>query len=326
MYEAFPYPSPIVGNSVIDDVANCLYSIFGEQSLDGWRILDAGCGTGHRLVGVARRYPGAYFTGIDMTEASLGVADQLARHHGVKNLRLQRDNLLDLQLRDSFDLVISTGVVHHLEDPQRGLQNLTARLSARGLLVVWLYNSVGEHDRLMARELLHLMWRKDAGIGLGVQMMKTLGLHLETKRYGSTGAQKGAEVSQLNIDVDAYVHPIVNAYTFAESISMLNRCEGVEWAAINNINLVDESRLIDLSESEDSGMRYFCQTVDALFDDEDPRARFREMDVHSKLRVMEIKLKPTGFTVLAGRRASLNRLGPRISGNAISFVPVRASE
>jgi hypothetical protein len=33
MYEAYPYPSPIVGDSVIDDVANCLYSIYGERSL-----------------------------------------------------------------------------------------------------------------------------------------------------------------------------------------------------------------------------------------------------------------------------------------------------
>ena len=39
--------------------------MFGERSLKGWRMLDAGCGTGHQLVGAARRYPAADFVGIE---------------------------------------------------------------------------------------------------------------------------------------------------------------------------------------------------------------------------------------------------------------------
>jgi SAM-dependent methyltransferase len=319
MYEAYPYPSPIVGDSVIDDVANCLYSLYGDESLDGWRILDAGCGTGQRLVGAARRYPGAQFVGIDMTDASLAVAERLAKRHAVNNLHLERGNLLDLDLSGMFDLVISTGVIHHLEEPQRGIQNLAYYLAPKGLLVIWLYNSLGEHDRLLGRELLHLMWNAESGVQRGVQMMRDLGLQLEVKRYGSSAAQRAGEVSQLNIDVDAYIHPIVNAYTFQEAIAMLRGCSELGWAAINNINLVDTSKLIDLAEASNTDVRYFCQSNDDLFDNEVLRQRFREMGNIDKLRVMEIKLRPTGFTVIAGRQTTYNQLGPRLVGNALVF-------
>jgi len=319
MYEAYPYPSPIVGDSVIDDVANCLYSLYGERPLAGWRILDAGCGTGHRLIGAARHYPDAQFVGVDMTAASLDVARQLAEKHKVRNVRLEQGNLLDLRLSGEFDLIISTGVIHHLEDPQRGLQNLSSRLTPNGLLVLWLYDSVGEHDRLMGRELLHLMWDANSGIQLGVQTMHDLGLQLDVKRYGSSASQTAAEVSRLSIDVDAYIHPIVNAYTFEQAFSMLRQCPELYWAAINNINLASESKLIDLAEGEQSEMSYFCQSVDSLFAKDSLRRRFRELGRMEKLRVIEIKLKPTGFTAIAGRQQSHGQLGLRLTGNALEL-------
>lgn len=320
MYEAYPYPSSIVGESVIDDVANCLYSLYGDRSLDGYRILDAGCGTGHRLVGAAKRYPGAEFLGVDMTDASLEIASRLASRHGARNVRLQRANLLELKLSERFDIVISTGVIHHLEDPLTGLKNLARHLTSDGVLVVWLYNSVGEHDRLMGRELLHLMWDADSGIQPRVEMMKGLGLTLEIKRYGSSGAQAAGEVSQVNVDVDAYVHPIVNAYTVDETISMLQLCPGIEWAAVNNMNLVETSKLVDLAEAEESELRYFCQSVEDLFPKEGLRRRFRELGNRDKLRVMEIMLKPTGFTTIAGRGSSHRQFGARLIGNALAFA------
>lgn len=319
MYEAYPYPSPIVGDSVIDDVANCLYSIYGEGALEGYRILDAGCGTGHRLVGAAKRYPAAQFVGVDMTESSLGIAERLAAKHNARNVRLEQRNLLDLNLSDRFDIVISSGVIHHLEDPLRGLKNLASQLAPEGVLVIWLYNKVGEHDRLMGRELLHLMWDAESGLQPGVEMMRDLGLKLEVKRYGSSAAQKSDEVSRLNIDVDAYVHPIVNAYTFEESVSMLRQCPELGWASINNINLVEASKLVDLAEAEESEIRYFCQSTDDLFVRDTLRRRFRDLSNSEKLRVIELKLRPTGFTVVAGPGNSYRRFGPRFIGNALGF-------
>jgi SAM-dependent methyltransferase len=319
MYEVYPYPSPIAGDSLIEDVANGLYALFGERSLKGWRVLDAGCGTGHRLVAVARRYPGATFVGIDMTTASLDVAKRLARKHGVGNLQLQQGDILNLDVPGEFDLVICTGVIVCLDSPQKGVANLAARLAPDGILFTWLYDAVGEHERLLDRELLHLMLGRDRRVERAVEVMRDLGLRLNVDQYGSSAAQLPSEVSQLNIDVDAYVHPLVNVFRFDEAIALCSQCPELGWAAINSVNLLGASRLVDLAEAERSDMRYFCQTVDDLFGHESLRRRFRDLEMLEKLRALEIKLKPTGFTLLAGRGQSYRSLGARILGNTCAF-------
>jgi SAM-dependent methyltransferase len=326
MYELYPYPSPIVGESLIEDVANGLYSLFGERSLKGWRVLDAGCGTGHRLIGVARRYPGADFVGIDMTKASLDVAKRLAEKHGVGNVHLEQGDILNLDVRGEFDLVLCTGVIVCLDDPQRALENLASLLAPSGILFAWLYNAVGEQERLLDRELLHLMIGAEWEVGHAVEVMRDLGLRLDVERYGNSASQQSSEVSQLNIDVDAYVHPIVNVFRFDEAIALLGKCRQIGWAAINSINVVGASRLIDLSEVEHSDLRFFCQCSDDLFPKDSLRRRFRKLDKMEQLRVMEIKLRPTGFTVIAGRGQSYSGLGSRMMGNACVFGRDAASK
>ncbi len=317
MYEVYPYPSPTVGDTLIPDVANSLYTIFGENGLSGQKILDAGCGTGQRLLAVARRYPKAQFVGLDMTAASIAVAKALGQRHGIRNVEFCTSELLDFSPGCAFDVILSIGVVHHLEDPSQGIQFLTSLLSDNGVLILWLYHALGEHQRLLDRETLLTLWNRTEGFDAGLQVLQDMGLKLEIKQYGSSAAQSKSEVSQVSIDVDAYLHPIVNAYRFEEIINILRDCAKLDWAAINNINLLDSSKLIDLNEVETGDMRYLCQTTEDLFAAEALRRRFRALDSLKKLRVLENRLKPTGFTVLGGRGDSHQHLSARVRSNVI---------
>jgi SAM-dependent methyltransferase len=319
MYEEYPYPSPVVGGSLIEDVANSFYSVFGDDRLRGKCILDAGCGTGHRLLALARRYPDAHFVGVDMTAASLEVAAGLVRKHRLTNVELHRGDLVEFRPRNSFDIIVSIGVIHHLENPCGGLASLSAMLGDQGILLIWLYHALGEHQRLLEREMLLTMWNRTDGFAQGLQLLQELGIKLETKRYGSSAAQAKTEVSQRSIDVDAYLHPIVNAYRFEETIEMFRRCACLGWAAINNVNLLDSSKLIDLGEVERGDMRYFCQTIEELFDAPALRQRFRQLSALDKLRVLEIKLAPTGFTIIGGRNNSYTQLKQRLQSNVVSL-------
>jgi SAM-dependent methyltransferase len=317
MYEAYPYPSPTVGGTLIEDVANSLYTVFGEDGLSGQRILDAGCGTGQRLLAVARRYPKAQFVGLDMTAASIAVAEALSQRHGIRNVEFCTSDLLDFSPGCAFDVILSIGVVHHLENPSRGIQFLTSLLGESGVLILWLYHALGEHQRLLDRETLLTLWNRTEGFDAGLQVLQDMGIKLEIKRYGSSAAQSKSEVSQVSIDVDAYLNPIVNAYRFEEIISLLRDCTQLDWAAINNINLLDLSKLIDLNEVETGDMRYFCQTTEDLFAAGSLRQRFRALEPLKKLRVLENRLKPTGFTVLGGRGDSHQHLSARVRSNVI---------
>ena len=317
MYEAYPYPSPTVGDTLIPDVANSLYTIFGEDDLAGKRILDAGCGTGQRLLAVARRYPKAQFVGLDMTAASLAVAEALSQKHGIRNVEFCRSEMLDFSPPSKFDLILSIGVVHHLEDPSRGIEFLTSLLGEAGILILWLYHSLGEHQRLLDRQTLLTLWNRSEGFDAGLQVLRDLGVNLDVKQYGSSAAQAKPEVSQVSIDVDAYLHPIVNAYRFEEIVDVLKDCKELDWAAVNNVNLVDSSKLVDLNEVETGDMRFLCQTTDDLFAGESLKQRFRALEPLMKLRVLENQLKPTGFTILGGRGDAHQRLSQRVRSNVI---------
>ena len=330
LYEKYPYPSPVVGESLVRDVAAMLRWLLRDADLADREILDAGCGTGQRLLGLAAEYPRARLTGVDMTEASLSVAARLAGKHGITNTRFERADLMQLELGRKFDLILSTGVVHALEDPARGLANLCRHLKDDGAIILWLYHALGESERLLDRELLLALLGSDAtDLGEGRRLLEELGLHLDVRRYGDSNPRT-ADASQTSIDVDAYLHPIVNAYRFDDALRLFQGCE-VDWVAVNGINLATEqatedgqrriryaSKLLDLEGVEPRSL--FCLPERDLFDSEALLERYRRLDVRGKLRVIELRTRPTGFTILAGRGDSCARFGDRIRSNQIRLL------
>jgi SAM-dependent methyltransferase len=316
MYSKYPYPSPTVGTSLSYDMANLFYLLVEDDGLDGKKVLDAGCGTGQRVLGFAQRYPRARFQGLDMTQASLDVAGQLARKNEIENISFRKGNILALDLGESFDFIVSTGVLHHLEDPRQGHENLCRHLSADGVICVWHYHPFGEFDRLVGRELLQTLWGDSrSDLAKGQRIMELLGLRLPAEQYGTAATQREGDRSQLSIDADAFMHPIVNAYRFDESMAMFTGCE-VDWVAMNGINTLKTMKLIDLTQVEELG-RELCLWDTDLFEDEYLAEQYRSLSKSDKLRVVELLTKPTGFTVLAGRGDSFKRLGDRIAGNSI---------
>ena len=103
------------------------------------RILSAGCGTS-QAAHLAFNNPDCTVTGIDLSETSLAHQRYLAEKHGLKNLRLERRDILDIaQVSERFDLIVCTGVLHHMEQPQDGLRALASVLSPRGAIYAMVY-------------------------------------------------------------------------------------------------------------------------------------------------------------------------------------------
>src|SRR5690349_2140175 len=68
MYARYPYPSPVVAGGLAFDIANLFSLLCTSDALAGRKVLDAGCGTGQRVVGFAHRNPDAQVHGIDFAE------------------------------------------------------------------------------------------------------------------------------------------------------------------------------------------------------------------------------------------------------------------
>lgn len=316
LYEQYPYPSPVTGSSLIRDLTNAIEVLFPGQEFEDWNILDAGCGSGHRLLNLAKRYPKANFTGVDLSASSLKVAAQIARQSGIANVTFRQANLLELKLATKYQLIVSTGVIHHLCDPQLGLKRVFACLSDDGLMYAWFYHSFGEFQRLLDRELVRLLWGpENSDFPEGVAVVEDLGLNLSSEQYGTkTSTPSERDISQLSINADAYLHPIVNAYRFHEIIEMFRQADA-DWTALNGVNLEGTSKLIDLDQVSD--LPHLCITDRELLKTDRLREKFRRLDKLAKLRVIELSLRPTGFGILAGRNDSFRQGGERITHNAI---------
>jgi len=108
-------------------------------------ILIAGCGTNQAAV-FAYTNPQARVVAIDVSQASLGHHRQLKDHYGLSNLELHRLPIESIaSLEQSFDLIVSTGVLHHLAQPERGLRALAGCLRPEGVVAIMLY---ARHGRI----------------------------------------------------------------------------------------------------------------------------------------------------------------------------------
>lgn len=133
-------------------------------------ILIAGCGTNQAAV-FAFTNPGAKVVAIDISQSSLDHQQYLKDRHRLGNLDLHLLSVEELPtLGLDFDLVVSTGVLHHMADPLAGMKALAGCLRPDGALGVMLYAKYGR----MGVELLQSIFR-DLGLGqneASVQMVK----------------------------------------------------------------------------------------------------------------------------------------------------------
>lgn len=119
-------------------------------------ILVAGCGA-NQAADIAFHNRGSKVLGIDVSEASLAHERFLKGQHGLDNLELLRLPIEHAPtLGRDFDLILCTGVLHHMADPLAGAKALAKCLRGDGALAGYLY---GRHGRV-AVEILQDLFRQ----------------------------------------------------------------------------------------------------------------------------------------------------------------------
>jgi len=170
-YTAHPYPPPI------DNL---------DRARDEWRdtnrhradfhllwpdrpyhadldILVAGCGTWQAAKYAVCR-PEARVTGIDVSTTSLDRTEQLKRKYNLTNLETEQRSIEEVDgLARRFDLIVCTGVLHHLADPDAGLRALRSVLKPEGVIYLMVYAPYGRSGIYMLQEYCRRL-----GIGTSV--------------------------------------------------------------------------------------------------------------------------------------------------------------
>ena len=118
-------------------------------------ILIAGCGTGQHALQTASRFSNARVLALDLSSSSLGYAVRKTRELGVSNIEYAQADIMELGgLGREFDLIESSGVLHHLGDPLAGWRILVGLLRSGGLMKIGLYSELARRPLEKARSVI----------------------------------------------------------------------------------------------------------------------------------------------------------------------------
>ncbi len=118
-------------------------------------VLVAGCGTGQHPIRVARELADARVLAVDLSLASLAYAKRKTAELGIASIDHAQADILRLgALGRRFDLIESSGVLHHMADPLAGWQVLAGLLRPGGVMAIGLYSELGRRDVVAARARL----------------------------------------------------------------------------------------------------------------------------------------------------------------------------
>ena len=103
------------------------------------RILDLGCGTGQMSLYLARGR--RVVIGADLTRTSLELAAEAAQRFELSRVLFVETDLHCPGLREgSFDVVYSSGVLHHTRDPRESFARVAQLARPGGWIILGLYN------------------------------------------------------------------------------------------------------------------------------------------------------------------------------------------
>jgi SAM-dependent methyltransferase len=184
-------------------------------------ILIAGCGT-WQAAKYALTRPKARVVGIDVSETSLDHTDRLKRQYALMNLETRQLPIEHVAALDrQFDLIVCTGVLHHLADPDAGLRALQSVLKQDGAMSLMVYARYGRTGVYMLQEYCRRL-----GIGTSPQEIDDLMASMQAlpQHHPVTAVLRGSRDAQdRDALADALLNPRDQAYSVPELFNFIER-------------------------------------------------------------------------------------------------------
>jgi len=211
------------------------------------RILDAGCGSGVGTEYLVHLNPRAQVLGIDLSAGTLAIAKERCQRSGANRVEFQQLSLYDVdKLPGEFDLINCVGVLHHLDDPVRGIQSLAKKLAPGGLMHIFVYGEIGRWEiQLMQRAIALLQADKKGDYRDGVQLGRKLFASLpENNRIVKREKERWSMENQRDeCFADMYVHPQEIDYNI-DTLFKLIDASGLDFQGFSNPSFWQLERLL----------------------------------------------------------------------------------
>ena len=152
-FDALPYPNNPLDASPRDNpnylaIHNVIVSHYLRYhqfiTSQGKWILDAGCGSGYKLLALAIANPGACIVGVDISQKSIELAQKRLDYHGIKNsVEFHCMPIEELpNLGRKFDYINCDDVLYLLANPVEGLKAMKAALKPNGIIRTNMHSSL----------------------------------------------------------------------------------------------------------------------------------------------------------------------------------------
>lgn len=123
----------------IDQIAKMYFDILDDNIINkSTYALDIGCGTGRWTKHLSKRI--GFIEAVDPSNAVLA-ADHLLGN--IDNVRIAKASVETIPFNDeTFDFAMSIGVLHHIPDTQKAMQDVVKKVKSGGYFYVYLYHNL----------------------------------------------------------------------------------------------------------------------------------------------------------------------------------------
>lgn len=131
-HEAMAEMSGAIVDATLVDVTLPLVPSVIERLESGIRVADVGCGSGHAVNVMARRFPNSEFVGMDFSPEAVGRARAEAQAWGLSNATFQVQDAAKLDGSQTFAFITTFDAVHDQAHPQAMVNGIHNALDAGG--------------------------------------------------------------------------------------------------------------------------------------------------------------------------------------------------
>jgi SAM-dependent methyltransferase len=231
-YEKWIYPEPLQdlevlfkqGRFMIGDPAKYHDQYWPDMPyIAGMNILVAGCGANEAAM-YAYCNPSANVVGIDLSQASLNNELLLKERHKLDNLTLERLPIEHTdKLDQEFDLIISSGVLHHTNSPEGSLRKLKDVLKLNGVIRLMLYGKYGRTGVYQMQELFRLLNLEQDQEGL--DLVDATLTAIDDQHFVKSYIKHSTDLAYPGGRVDTFLHKRDRAYTVGDCLALADACD-----------------------------------------------------------------------------------------------------
>lgn len=235
-----------------------------EYSRKALRILIAGCGSDQAAI-IAKCNPIHEFVGIDLSKNSLAHQKKLIDNNNINNLKLICDDFRKVKFNSKFDYIISSGVIHHLENIDSALNYFYENLKDDGAVFLMVYGdqqSAGINNIKKVFRSLNFSHNQDS-----IESIRKIIFKLKEHHPAKIFANLYSDMNNDSGIIDTFMHPEENFFNIKNFMKILKR---------NNLIIKNfaDSRIAPLS-------KYFIDNKNLL-------EKISSLDLEDRLELAQI--------------------------------------